>query len=186
MEVFRSERLYLRELTEADVNENYIGWFRDEKVTGFLEAKNLTRESIIEYMNHGIATKTYYMYAICDNQNDKHIGNVKIGPIDLKHNTADLVTVIGDTNYWGKGLGTEIIKLGNKVAFEKYDIRKLSGGMYSDNIGSVKAYTKAGWVIEGRLLGHYQLNGKILDRVMVSCFNPKYFSQDENGHWKYE
>jgi RimJ/RimL family protein N-acetyltransferase len=174
MTTFRGERLYLRELTEADVTDNYLAWFNDDDVTSFLEARNLTRESVIEYMNHGRETGTYYMYAVCDNETDKHVGNVKIGPIDLKHNTSDLVTVMGDPNFRGKGLGTEIIKLASAVAFEKYDIRKLSGGMYEDNIASIKAYTKAGWVIEGRLKAHYQLNGKIMDRVLVSCFNPKY------------
>lgn len=180
---FCSERLYLRELVEADINDNYLNWFKDEKVISFLEAKNLTRESVLEYMNYGITTGTYFMYAICDKQNDKHIGNVKVGNIDLKHNISDLVTVIGDTNYWGKGLGTEIIKLGNQVAFEKHNIRKLTGGMYEDNIGSIKAYTRAGWVIEARFVGHYQLNGKIMDRVAVSCFNPKYFYMND-GQWK--
>lgn len=184
MEEFKSERFYLRDLTVDDITDEYLGWFQDEKVTSFLEAKNLTKEEVIKYISHGVYTGTYFMYAICDLINDKHIGNVKVGPIDLKHNISDLVVVIGNTKYWGNGVGTEVIKLGNKLAFEKHKIRKLSGGMYSDNIGSIKAYTKAGWIIEATLVGHYQLDDKILDRTVVSCFNPKYFIQDENKNWK--
>jgi len=185
MEKFESERLYLRELAEADVTEEYLNWFRDDRVTGFLQAKNLTRQEVVDYMNYGRNSKTYYMYAICDKLNNKHIGNLKIGPIDLRHNVSDLVTVIGDTSYWGKGLATEIIQVGNRLAFEKYDIRKLTGGMYEGNTSSIKAYTKAGWITEGRLIGHYLCDdGRVMDRVQVSCFNPKYFYQDESSDWK--
>ena len=88
---------------------------------------------------------------------------------------SDLVTVIGDKNYWGMGLATEAIKLGIELAFSKHDIRKLSAGMYSDNVRSINAYIKAGFVIEAILRGQYLLNGKVLNRVCVACFNPKYF-----------
>ena len=112
------------------------------------------------------------MHGICDVATNKHIGNLKIGPIDKHNMTSDLVTLIGDVNFWGKGLATEAIELGNSLAFDKYDIRKLTGGISSNNIGSIKCYTRAGWIIEGTLKEHYIVEGKMHDRVCVSCFNP--------------
>jgi hypothetical protein len=49
--------------------------------------------------------------------------------------------------------------------------------MYETNISSIKSYTKAGWVIEGRLSGHYLVDGNQIDRILVGCFNPKYFKE---------
>ncbi|MBE0351607.1 GNAT family N-acetyltransferase [Pseudoalteromonas lipolytica] len=171
------KNIYLRPLIETDITETYLEYFKDDDVLLFLEVTNseLTRESVIAYIKNGVETKDYYMYAICLIENDQHIGNLKIGPIDRKQKISDLVTVIWNKSYWGKGLASEAIKLGNKLAFEKHNIRKLHGGMYSDNIGSIKAYTKAGWIIEATLQNHYILNGKLQDRVIVSCFNPSYF-----------
>jgi RimJ/RimL family protein N-acetyltransferase len=172
-------RLYLRELKASDVNENYLEWFNDNAVLKFLEVKKgqLTTESVIEYIENGRETKSYFMYAICTVEGDKHIGNIKVGPINYQHMTSDLVAVIGDTSQWGKGYGVEAIKLGNKLAFEKYNIRKLSGGIYSGNKGSVKAYTQAGWIIEGTLQNHFMNGHKYADKILVSCFNPAYVSQ---------
>ena len=175
---YLGQRIYLRPLEYSDVNENYLSWFNDQNVTKFLESKNLTKQEVIDYIKQGIESKTYYMYAICLIENNKHIGNIKIGPINRKHMTSDLVTVIGDSNYWGKGIATESIKIGNKIAFEQYKIRKLSGGMYSDNVASLNSYLKAGWIEEGRLKGHYLINGKVNDRVCVSCFNPDFFGNE--------
>lgn len=169
--------IYLRLLEDSDVTDSYLKGFQDESVLTFLEVdgKNLTKQDVINYKNYGIETETYFMYAVCLIENDKHIGNLKIGPINSKHKTADLVTVIWDSNQWGKGLATQAIKLGNKEAFENYGIRKLTGGIAHKNIGSIKAYTKAGWIIEGQLLNHYMIDDKLQDRVVVSCFNPCYF-----------
>ena len=166
--------IYLRELLESEITETYLSWFKDDKVTEFLDAKNLTRQNVIDYIKAGKSSKLYFMYAICDKDNDKHIGNVKIGPINYEHMTSDLVTFVGDTNYWGKGIATRAIKLGNILAFERFNIRKLTGGINSDNVGSIKCYTKAGWIIEGTLQNHYIVNGKYQDRVCVSCFNPNF------------
>lgn len=173
-----TERLYLRKITVDDVTDEYLSWFADDRVTEFLEVKNLTRQCVIEYIEMGEKTKKHFMYAICYKENDKHIGNLKIGPIYWKARISDLVVVIGDTEYWGKGLATEAIRAGNQIAFDVYDFRKLTGGMYESNIGSIKCYTKAGWVIEGRLKGHYLLNDNVMDKVLVSCFNPKYFEEN--------
>lgn len=169
-------RVYLRTMTPQDINDNYLAGFANEAVTEFLEVKgsNLTIQKVIDYMNKGQKDNTYFIYAVCLKSNDKHIGNLKIGPIDRKHMIADLVTVIWDHEQWGKGLATEAIKAGNVKAFSEYNIRKLHGGIYEKNISSIKAYTKAGWIVEGRLQNHYILDGKLQDRVMVSCFNPNF------------
>ena len=114
-------RIFLRPLKEEDINENYLSWFDDEEVTRFLEVRgnSLTREKVIEHLNLGLETKSYYIYAICLNENKEHIGNLKIGPIDERHKVSDLVTVIGDRKYWGQGYGSEAIRLGIELAFEK-------------------------------------------------------------------
>ena len=171
-------KVFLRELLHADVTDYYLSWFKDGVVTSFLEVDGnaLTQKMVTDYIDEGIATKNYYMYAICLIENNQHIGNLKVGPINRKHAIADLVCVIGDKNYWGMGLATEAITLGNKIAFEKYNIRKLHGQIYADNIGSIKAYCKAGWIIEGVIKGRYLVNGKQMDQVLVSCNNPNFFN----------
>jgi [ribosomal protein S5]-alanine N-acetyltransferase len=168
-------RIMLRPLREEDVDDTYLSWFQDTTVTEFLDAKRITRDDAVQYMRHGRETRLHFMYAVVAKDTGHHIGNVKIGPIQWSHLISDLVTVIGRREYWGKGYATEAIKLGNKIAFEVYGIRKLSGGIADGNVGSVKAYTSADWVIEGRLEGHHLINGEARDRIIVSCFNPKFF-----------
>jgi [ribosomal protein S5]-alanine N-acetyltransferase len=170
-EKFESDRIYLRKLVIKDVNQFYLSWFKDSDVISYLDVRDLSEREAKDYILLGESTGLYYMYAICEKISNRHIGNLKIGPIDKKHHIADLVTLIGDKEAWGKGYGSDSIKLGNRIAFEKYKLRKLSGGIYSSNIASIKSYLKAGWIIEGILKDHYILDGKFQNRVCVSCFN---------------
>ena len=174
----KKNKITLRTLQHSDIVNEYLNWFKNNEVTNFLEVdgNSLTTKMVTDYIDDGINTGNYFMYAICLAENNKHIGNLKIGPINKKHKIADLVCVIGDRDYWGKGIATEAIALGNVLAFDKYDIRKLHGQIYADNIGSIKAYCKAGWIIEGVIKDRYLVNEKTMDQILVSCHNPKSFN----------
>ena len=172
--IAQGERIYLRELVEDDVTDRYLSWFMDPQVTEFLEVRNLTCKDVMDYIRAGKETATYYMFAICLNEFGLHVGNLKVGPINRKHMLSDLVTVIGDKYYWGRGIASEAIKSGISLAFNQFGIRKLSASMYSDNLASYNAYIKAGFTEDARLKKHYVLNGKIMDMICVSCFNPQY------------
>jgi [ribosomal protein S5]-alanine N-acetyltransferase len=167
--------VFLRELLHEDITEEYLSWFRDRDVTRFLESSNLTLKEVLDHLDYGRETRTYLVHAICLLENDLHVGNIKIGPIDRKHMVSDLVTVIGNKNYWGRGIATEAIKLATNIAFEDLNMRKMSASIYSDNIASVKCYLRAGWVKECSLKGQYILHDKTMDKIMVACFNPKHF-----------
>jgi len=168
-------RIYLRRLTEKDVSQEYLDWFQDEAVTEYLDSRRLSRESVVDYIKTGASQRLHFMYGIFDGSTGCHIGNIKIGPIQWSHLVSDLVCVIGAREFWGKGLAKEAIRLGNRVAFDVYGMRKVSGGIASGNVGSIKAYTGADWVIEAVLKDHHLIDGAPQDRVVVSCFNPKFF-----------
>ena len=73
--------IYIRPLKVSDINIRYINWFSDPNVTEFLEARNITIEDSKSYLINGYKTGQYYIYAICLDKKDLHIGNIKIGPI---------------------------------------------------------------------------------------------------------
>lgn len=184
MATYKSERIYLRPLSTADVNERYLSWLKNQTVNAYLEVdgNELKLSDIEDYILEGQKTGDYFMYAICLNENNLHIGNVKVGPINKKHLISDLPVVIGDPIYWGKGLAVEAIKLGNKIAFEEHGIRKLHGQIYRNNLGSIKAYCRGGWIIEGVIRGRYLSDGEAMDQVMVSCNNPKFFPTEHDDY----
>ena len=173
-------KITLRPLEREDINDEYCSWY--ENSDGHLNyytgsGRRFERSTLISDFDEGIKSQRWFYYLI-QSEDGELVGNVKIGPIDNKNKTSDLVCMIGNRKFLGKGLATEAIKQANEIAFVRYDIRRLHGGMYVSNVSSIKAYTRAGWVIEGTFKGYYLLNGTPEDRVCVACFNPKYFFGD--------
>ena len=179
MSTMAGKRIFLREMTEDDVDARYVSFFQDrERLKYFSGSKRVfTRDALIEDLKAGRAAGTHHIFGIFLNDGGLCIGSVKIGPIIADHKISDLVTLVGDPSCHGKGFAAEAIELAIKIAFEVYDLRKLVTGMYEDNIASIKAYTKAGFVVEGRLKGHYFVEGRAVDRILVGCYNPKYFPE---------
>ncbi len=175
---FNGENIYLRLLDESDIDERYVSWhIKNDNLKYYSGTRrNYSYESIVDELRHARISNKLFIYGIFTIENDLCIGNIKIGPVIEEHQISDMIVMIGDSKYYGRGYAVEAIKVGNQVAFDVYNIRKLYGGMYEDNISSIKSYTKAGWYIEGRLRGYYLVNGKSMDRILVSCLNPKYFN----------
>ncbi|MGB1211530.1 MAG: GNAT family N-acetyltransferase [Lacinutrix venerupis] len=173
-------RVYLKKISITDIDDRVMSWFKDENLMRYYtnSKKVITKESLISSIENE-ETNNVFTYGIHYQSNNVLIGTIKIGPIHIVHKTSDLVALIGDRNYLGKGLSVEAITLANELAFSKYDVRRLQGGMYKSNIPSIKAYTRAGWVIDGLHKGFYFVDNKNEDRITVCCLNPKYFTDEE-------
>jgi RimJ/RimL family protein N-acetyltransferase len=102
----------------------------------------------------------------------RHIGNIKLGPINRHHGTGDIGLLIGERSEWGKGHACEAIALFADYAFANLGLAKLTASCYSDNEGSRHAFLKAGFVEEGRRLAQYMSCGKRQDGVMLGRVNP--------------
>ena len=173
--------MYIKELETEELTDVVMAWFSDKQLMKYYtnSQKVITKNSLIASIEQGKKDGSIYTYGIYIRYEDLLIGTLKLGPINKAHKISDLATLIGDKDYLGKGLASEAIKLGNQLAFSVYGIRKLYGGMYVSNVASIKAYIRAGWLIEGRLKGFYQVGERNEDRILVGCFNPQYFSKEE-------
>ena len=176
------EHIYLREVRPNDVNENYYRWMNDPEVTQYLASRSYpsSMESLLEYVEDFQGNKNNIFLASVLKENHKHIGNIKMGPINWLDRLADIGIIIGAKNSWGKGYATEAISLMADFAFSKLNLHKLTAGCVEQNQGSLKAFQKAGFEIEGIRKKHRFLNGEYVDSILLGriCHTEK--SDDED------
>ena len=171
--------ILVRPLTLKDIGSNYIEWFNDVEVTKYLDVKNLSVEQCKNYLKNGILQRSYYIFAICDRIKNIHIGYIKVGPIGRFDGISDLVTVIGNKNYWGRNIASMSIKLIKEKVFLESGIRKFVASIDSLNTASINAYKKAGFEVEAKLSNffiHKNNNNEISysDKIYVSSNNINY------------
>jgi len=167
------ERIYLREVRIEDVNEDYYRWMNDPEVNRYLETRYIPQsiENIKRYVQRMDAKHDEIFLAICLKENKKHIGNIKLGPVNWIHKFGDISLVIGDKDCWGKGYASEAISLISKFAFSTLNMHKLVAGIYEQNIGSAKAFEKAGYHKESTFKKHWYVDGKFYDEYVYVLFN---------------
>jgi RimJ/RimL family protein N-acetyltransferase len=129
-------------------------WLADPLTNRFLEVRFSVPdpEEQLMLMNDWNSNEStlYFGILVVGKDKPKLIGTVKFGPYDVNHKRGELGILIGDLNYWGKGIASTAIELATKEISRFFpDIRKIYAGAYSENIGSVKAFLKCGFQIEG-------------------------------------
>ncbi len=169
----QGERIYFREVRLTDVGDTYYRWMNDIEVTCYLESRFFPNsiEHLREYVANKQNDKNNIFLAIVLKENDRHIGNIKLGPIDWIHRTGDIGLIIGDKSCWGKGYATESIKLMVKYGFDILNLHKITAGCYSCNQGSAKAFQKAGFDIEGLRKQQFYYNKSYVDLIMLGIIN---------------
>ena len=175
-----NKNIFLREVNIEDVNERYYSWLNDPQIGEFLETRYHphSKENITEFVKSMDGNSNEILLAICILNSDLHIGNIKLGPINWIHGFADVSLLIGDKEYWGKGIATQAIKLISKFAFEKLNLNKLKAGCYQENVGSKKAFLKAGFELEGILKSQWRLDNSFQDELILGLLREKYFKNE--------
>lgn len=163
-----SGNITLRTLTIKDCNEEYLRWMCDTNLNKYLEVRHSPPTSICElrsYVEEILSDKENLLMGIF--YDDEHVGNIKLGPICPVHGKSTIGLLIGRKEFWGMGIATTAIKLITKYAFEILSVEKLEAGCYSENLGSYKAFIKAGFSCEGVLKSSRQSGSKRDDELLL-------------------
>lgn len=169
------EFIFLRPLTTEDATSRYLSWMADPQVVRHLEVRFSPPQTVddlrrfIAASNDSADTLLLGMFL---REDSRHIGNIKLGPIDRHHGSGDIGLLIGDRGEWGKGHASTAIALLAAYAFEHLGLDKVTAGCYADNVGSRRAFLKAGFVEEGRRIAQYLVEGKRHDGFLLGKVNP--------------
>ena len=143
---FENHRLRLVEFTTKHITESYVGWLNDPVVVEYSEQRHFKHnlESCQNYYNDQIESGNLFL-AIETKVNDSidftHIGNIVVS-LDVKNKYADISILIGEINFWGKGIGILAITKVIAFLFKNKNIQLISCGTVSLNIGMIKLMEK--------------------------------------------
>lgn len=90
-----------------------------------------------------------YSFSVRTLKEDKFIGFFSLW-VDFVHSEARLGIGIGEREFWGKGYGTDMMKLCLQYAFTELNVYRVSLGLHEYNPRALRAYEKAGFRLEGQ------------------------------------
>jgi RimJ/RimL family protein N-acetyltransferase len=88
-------------------------------------------------------------FSVVTRADDVFVGHVSLFAIDAKDRSGTFGIVIGPP-YWSQGLGTEATRMMTRYGFTELGLHRIQLSVWAYNGRAVAAYTRAGFVVEGR------------------------------------
>ncbi len=99
-------------------------------------------------------------------ENDRLIGYVGLW-VNWPNREAWLGVGIGERDCWSRGYGTEAVQLATAFAFDELNLHRVTLDVLAANPRAIRAYQKAGFVIEGRLRRRNNYGGERIDDISM-------------------
>ncbi len=171
-------RVVLAPFAERHITGAYLKWLRNAEVNRFLikAASDITNESITAFCRTMINSPIDYFFAILVKQNDKprerHIGNVRLGPVDEVESVAGFGIMIGDTAFQGRGFAIETVNLIKAFGFDELGLGRFSFPVVREHEAAIRLYQRCGFELMGSWSKPIEKAGRRFDAVEMSLAKP--------------
>lgn len=156
------------------VTDDYLNWMNDKDITKFIhKAKdNMSIDDLNSFANKMINSDDDYFFAIILKKSKRHVGNVRLGPIDFNLMIGKFGIMIGDKNFHGQGIGTEVMELIKDFSFKYLQLKRISFPVIKAYPAAKRLYSKTGFKCLGDLKKTFDKNGKSWKLVEWTMNNP--------------
>lgn len=125
--------------------EKSFSWLNDEEIKWMTQSGNITIETQMKWYQNLTSRKDYFIWGIV-------LDNIPIGAVGIKNinyidKSGEYFGYIGEKEYWGLGLGSQMVKYAFKKAIDLgLDLLTLS--VVKDNKRAIRLYEKNGFIRE--------------------------------------
>jgi ribosomal-protein-alanine N-acetyltransferase len=176
-----SENYLIRSLVQKDATPEYISWWNDEDVQGPLgfKPRGWTEQRAKQHISNFDNRKRFHL-GIFPKGESLPIGFFAIfveGEIRATTNV-----VIGNKEYWGKGVVKEVRTCALDFIFQQLGMKKVSGKVNSNNYPSIFNYKALNFKTEGVLRKQTRgSEGQLLDEICFGLLKEEWEAYTSGG-----
>jgi RimJ/RimL family protein N-acetyltransferase len=184
-DLFRGELVRFTVEDPETFAKNEVHWQRDSELVRLASSNPLSLSSekkikgeVEKRMKNGPQPERY-PFSVRTLAEDQLIGFLSLW-VDLIHSEAWVGLGIGDRDFWGKGYGTDMMKIALHYAFSELGMQRVSLGLFEYNPRALRSYEKAGFQLEGRTRQDVLREGKRADSLWMGILREEWL-QLQNG-----
>jgi RimJ/RimL family protein N-acetyltransferase len=168
-DIFTGQLVRLSAFDHEELGKAYAAWTRDSELTRLFDAGASRLHSAragTVFFEKMIKedSPAHHFFSIRALENNRLLGDINLDVInDWGSRDAFVGLGIGDRNDWGKGYGTDAMKIILRFAFTEHNLRRVTLTVFEYNPRAIRSYEKAGFQHEGRLRGILLRDGKRWD-----------------------
>jgi RimJ/RimL family protein N-acetyltransferase len=119
-----------------------------------------------------------YYFSIRTLADDKLIGELGLDVVDWVGRDAFVGLGIGETEYWNKGYGTDIMNVLLRYAFTELNLKRVTLTVFEYNPRAIRSYEKVGFRHEGHLRQFLNREGRRWDEVFMGILREEWLGLD--------
>jgi ribosomal-protein-alanine N-acetyltransferase len=169
----KSENVYMRALLESDVEGNYANWLNNPEINLYNSHGRFpqTKQKLIDYVKQVNSNNNTLVLAVIDNKTQTHVGNISLQNINWIDRNAEIAFLLGEKDFWGKGVMLEAGSLLIKHGFENLNLHRIHCGTSILNVGMQKLAMKLGMNQEGIRKEAMYKNNQYIDIIEYGIIN---------------
>ena len=178
-DIFRGELVRLSGDDPQTVAEAFQRWNRDSEYARLLDdepPKLYSVKSFKEWLEKkfGQDDEFHFFFTIRALEGDRLIGFVGLFGIQWNHGSAWVGIGLGEREYWGKGYGTDAMRVMLRYAFSELNLYRVNLDVFGYNPRAIRSYEKAGFKIEGREPKSVLRDGQSYDMILMGILRDEW------------
>ncbi|ALP38439.1 acetyltransferase [Paenibacillus sp. IHB B 3084] len=164
--LFYGDRIKLAAVREEDA-ETMFKWGEDAEYLRNVDTDLALPYTLKQMESEGSPSSHEVYFRLRTLADDVLIGFVAIHGIEWNNRIGQLAVGIGNTDYRGKGYGSEAVRLILRYAFYELNLNRVGLDVIEYNKQAIRTYEKAGFLHEGRVRSAVLRDGNSYDRIMM-------------------
>jgi len=175
----------LSAVNAEELGRAYAGWNRDSELKRLLDtgaARLYSSKAGTAFFEKMIEEdpSAHHYFVIRALADDRLLGDVNLDVINNWGNRDSFVGLgIGDRRDWGRGYGTDALKIALRFAFAEINLRRVTLTVFEYNPRAIRSYEKAGFQHEGRLRGALLRDGKRWDILHMGILSESWVEMNK-------
>jgi RimJ/RimL family protein N-acetyltransferase len=116
----------------------------------------------------------WFLFMIRDLADDRLLGLIDLDVDAWPHGNGWVGIALGDRADWGKGYGTDAMRVLLRFAFTEINLHRVSLNVFGYNARAIRSYEKAGFVVEGRARQRLRRDGQWWDMVYMGILKEEW------------
>jgi RimJ/RimL family protein N-acetyltransferase len=182
--LFQGELVRLAALDSEEVAAAVSRNSRDSEFFRLMDSspcRPYTKEGTKKWIEKQLEEQNVVPFAIRTLAEDRLIGDVGLGQVYWSHGDTYLGIGIGERDFWGKGYGTDAMKLALRYAFIELNLRRVTLNVYEYNPRAIRCYEKLGFQHEGRVRRYLNREGRRWDLIYMGIMKEEWLASNP-GH----
>jgi RimJ/RimL family protein N-acetyltransferase len=178
-DIFTGQLVRLSAFDPEEMSKAFTRWYLNSEYFRLLNSsphRMKSSKSTIKWMEEEVGEMSLesYYFSIRTLEDDKLIGEIGLDVVNWPGRDAFVGLGIGETEYWSKGYGTDVMNVLLRFAFTEINLRRVSLGVFEYNPRAIRSYEKAGFRHEGRLRRLLNREGRRWDNLFMGILREEW------------